>query len=55
MIWEFDVGLPPGEKPEMYWRPNLGHWCSLRPCDVGDLTPGQLWAALDAIKEVGKK
>lgn len=25
-----------------YWFAGLGHWCHLRPCDLGDLTPQQM-------------
>jgi len=33
------------EKPESYWTPRIGEVCHLRPTDLGDLTPNQLFAA----------
>ena len=41
----------PGERPESYWTPALGHVCSLQPGDIGELTPAQLMACGDQIKE----
>lgn len=39
----------PAARPESYWRPWLGHFCALRPEDVGDLTPAQLNACFDFV------
>jgi len=52
MFWRrFKAALgPPGEKPESYWGPALGHVCHLRPADINDLTPAQLFACFEAIK-----
>ena len=35
-------GKPLGERPESYWQPFLGDWFSLRPSDIGEMTPVQL-------------
>jgi hypothetical protein len=31
-------------KPEYYWTPRLGEVLSLRPSDLGEMTPAQLFA-----------
>lgn len=46
-MFEREIG-PVGQRPEMYWTPVLGNSYvgpGLRPCDIGDLTPAQLFAA----------
>ncbi len=35
----------PGKPPEQYWNPTLAHLLHLRPKDIGDLTPYQLFNA----------
>ena len=40
----------PGGRPEGFWRPWLGHYCSLTPADIGDLTPAQLSACLKFVE-----
>jgi hypothetical protein len=39
--------MKPGEYPPLYWRPWLGAEFSLRPSDIGEITPAQL----DACRE----
>ena len=46
---------PPGDPPESYWWPALGHVCHLRPSDVRDLTPAQLNGSYEAVQSFLKK
>ena len=41
---------PGGQPPERFWQPWLGHWCHLRPQDLGGMTPDQLEACHDWVK-----
>lgn len=50
MIWHSEFGEP-GRIPESYWRPDLAHWFHLRPCDIGDLTPAQLFACVESLPD----
>lgn len=38
---------PGGEKPERYWKPWLGEVFSLRPADLAEMTPEQLYACFE--------
>ncbi len=44
MIWESYLGEP-CEKPESYWSPRLAEVLHLRPSDIGEMTPTQLFNA----------
>jgi len=47
-------GSRPGERePRELWFPGLG-WFSILPYDVGELTPRQLMACVDALKDGAK-
>jgi hypothetical protein len=41
----------PGLEPSSYWQSWLGHWCHVRPSDIGDMTAEQLYGCYEFMRK----